>query len=456
MTSSIKIPLCMYKDAAETANAMYNTQHEIQKKTDSVIISVDYSSGSGSTPAERLLDQVIAELQPRIASSNDISQRANYISDLGRILPLIVPGLQKEIKDFLIRKSRTGTLLQLKDRIVDAPMQVKERYIDLDINIFYSYIEKMVREEGYLAQLVRTYLKLDQKNWIFADLDLLNNFTKNTDTNAKKLKLALLNKTEPLFISTTTGNHAFAVKVDFHRQTLFLANPGEDDRNCESVIEQLKQITGCIHVISVITKKLDREEDIPFNDLCTVDSLALAQMMMEHPILSEECLNNTFLKTGVYVNRAISETDEIENRDEMDSELSIHQPPVCTTNSLNTPSIHEHLISLLVQTSTEDSQNGARRLDNDQKIVVENPPSVSCNFKMQILGGFITALGASAVAIAFIALNAGTFGIAGLVLAGVGIAATLAGVGLFARSSIKKYENTQPNMEQPMALLYMH
>ena len=54
---------------------------------------------------------------------------------------------------------------------------------------------------------------------------------------------------------------------------------------------------------------------------------------------------------------------------------------------------------------------------------------------MFILSGFITALGVVAVAVAFVALNAATFGIAGVVVATVGAGAMLAGVGLFAKTA---------------------
>ena len=66
---------------------------------------------------------------------------------------------------------------------------------------------------------------------------------------------------------------------------------------------------------------------------------------------------------------------------------------------------------------------------------------------MQILGGFITVLGVAAVAIAFTALNAATCGIAGLVFAGIGAAAILSGLGLFAAGSLKKCDNTPPAVE---------
>ena len=60
---------------------------------------------------------------------------------------------------------------------------------------------------------------------------------------------------------------------------------------------------------------------------------------------------------------------------------------------------------------------------------------------MQVLGGFIAVLGAAAVAVAFIALNAATFGLPGLIMAAVGIAALVAGIGFFIAGTIKKHEN---------------
>jgi len=63
---------------------------------------------------------------------------------------------------------------------------------------------------------------------------------------------------------------------------------------------------------------------------------------------------------------------------------------------------------------------------------------------MQVLGGFMAALGCAAVATAFVLLNAATFGIPGLIVAGLGVASILAGVGLFAAGTYKKRQGT-PN-----------
>lgn len=62
----------------------------------------------------------------------------------------------------------------------------------------------------------------------------------------------------------------------------------------------------------------------------------------------------------------------------------------------------------------------------------ETHTSPTTSINMVVLGGFITALGIAAVATAFIALNVITLGAAGLVVTSIGVAAILAGVGLFA------------------------
>ncbi|MDI1352112.1 MAG: hypothetical protein PSV35_04980 [bacterium] len=54
----------------------------------------------------------------------------------------------------------------------------------------------------------------------------------------------------------------------------------------------------------------------------------------------------------------------------------------------------------------------------------------------QILGGFIAALGIAAVVLGFAALNAVTFGAASVALVGLGVATTLAGIGLYKIAAI--------------------
>lgn len=68
---------------------------------------------------------------------------------------------------------------------------------------------------------------------------------------------------------------------------------------------------------------------------------------------------------------------------------------------------------------------------------------------MMVLGGFIAAVGAAAVAIAFTVLNAATLGIPGLVLAGAGIAAALIGCGIFVSNMSRP---TPPNTPSDLSM----
>ncbi|MGC1181555.1 hypothetical protein [Legionella sp.] len=79
----------------------------------------------------------------------------------------------------------------------------------------------------------------------------------------------------------------------------------------------------------------------------------------------------------------------------------------------------------------------------------DTPSTSFSNINMQVLGGFIAALGMAAVAIAFVALNAATLGLTGLIVAGIGAVATLGGIGLFAAGTTRKYQS-QPYINDLM------
>ena len=84
----------------------------------------------------------------------------------------------------------------------------------------------------------------------------------------------------------------------------------------------------------------------------------------------------------------------------------------------------------------KSEKKATEEINVDGKKIINN----GLNFSMMILGGFIAAAGIAAVAIAFTLLNAATFGTAGIVMAGIGVAAVLSGIGLFA---IGGYKNRQ-------------
>ncbi|MDP1604142.1 MAG: hypothetical protein Q8M03_12860 [Legionella sp.] len=82
--------------------------------------------------------------------------------------------------------------------------------------------------------------------------------------------------------------------------------------------------------------------------------------------------------------------------------------------------------------------NIVQRTGNSKK---ESSQSLPINISMQVLGGFIAVVGCAAVATAFVLLlNAATFG----VVASLGVAFILAGVGLFAAGTYGNRQET-PN-----------
>jgi hypothetical protein len=89
---------------------------------------------------------------------------------------------------------------------------------------------------------------------------------------------------------------------------------------------------------------------------------------------------------------------------------------------------------LLAEPDIQEKQNPDTKSDT--------PSSSITNISMMVLGGFITVAGIAAVAIAFTVLNAVTFGIPGLIVAGLGVAAALSGMGLFAAGAYKNRMGT--------------
>lgn len=93
---------------------------------------------------------------------------------------------------------------------------------------------------------------------------------------------------------------------------------------------------------------------------------------------------------------------------------------------------------LAADEADEQNKNTEINLPQTEDMPISSPMNIS----MMVLGGFIAAAGIAAVAIAFTVLNAATFGIAGLVVAVVGAAAALSGVGLFATGAYKNRQTT--------------
>jgi len=111
-----------------------------------------------------------------------------------------------------------------------------------------------------------------------------------------------------------------------------------------------------------------------------------------------------------------------------------------------------HKSSVEFQKERQAREELTKKTDEAQKAYVtasideKNSDESSDLFSnMQILGAFITALGAAAVAIAFIALNAAGLAMPGVVLAGFGVGTALLGVSIF-NSKAKNIEEYSDNI----------
>ena len=126
------------------------------------------------------------------------------------------------------------------------------------------------------------------------------------------------------------------------------------------------------------------------------------------------------------------ENAEEEKEEQVDSEISFSQIHDEGETLIANPS------QTLLKRSMAQSKNPGVKYSQTEDTC--SPSTV--NISMMVLGGFIAFVGIAAVAIAFTVLNAATFGAAGIVVASVGAAAVLSGVGLFATGAYKNRQTS--------------
>ncbi|HBB52417.1 MAG TPA: hypothetical protein DCZ80_00770, partial [Legionellales bacterium] len=169
-----------------------------------------------STYAPQVLDYLIGLITQE---ARQYDSEINYISDTGRLIPIVIPYLKLELrKHLLTEKGDIGLLEILRDRDVNTSHST----IDLKLPplLVKTYIDKICRNDGKLVSIVDRLLKVtEMPNFIATDLDGLK-----TQANTKIINSLKTNKT-PLYMSMTTGGHAFAMMLDFENNQLFLANP---------------------------------------------------------------------------------------------------------------------------------------------------------------------------------------------------------------------------------------
>ena len=307
------------EDFVANINLTYGTTHtcRVVGNPQRMVLAVDYTSGRGKTPAEELLRGLLTELQPRIPHKGDIAG-PNYISHLGRLAHILHPSAMDQAMNRLMRASNNDVrLLGLRDQVVDAPAHPS--LLRIDKSIFQRWVDKEAREEQLLSRRVVANLGMNAKNWVAADIRAF----RFPEERSEKFRAALAGKDDPnnppLYISTTSGQHAFAMMIDFKTKTVFLANPLGTYDGFDEIVEQAKRISGCEKVVYVNTKPLVREGDIPFQDVCTADSVALVYMMQvyhaEHGDLGLGCLNEQPLKTAEYITSEMVERHPVEEND---------------------------------------------------------------------------------------------------------------------------------------------
>ncbi len=268
-----------------------------------------------ATYNEKLLPGILQEIQPRIADNFD---GPNYVSDLGRIASLITVETISQAQRKLMGYGDVVTdLLDLKDKKTDSSIATVGT-LCISKKAFYAQLEKMAREEGLLTKLVRKHLGMDTRRWVVADVELLRNYKNRTDSAARKLQNAMTDGEEPLYISTTTGGHAFAAMVDFKNQRLVLANPLGMYDALDNAVDALKEVTQCNTVIFANTIQLTRDGDVDFNDVCTADAIVLAYMLEEQYKrggVYAGCLNEQQLRTAHYLTSDVPCSDVTSPKD---------------------------------------------------------------------------------------------------------------------------------------------
>ncbi|WP_419420779.1 hypothetical protein ACNVED_05650 [Legionella sp. D16C41] len=136
------------------------------------------------------------------------------------------------------------------------------------------------------------------------------------------------------------------------------------------------------------------------------------------------------------LNEFIATLDKITTEGEIDETEAVYAAYKKLVNNLDyTKTFLETVRNNTIKGTSVDFKTS--NLTKEQKKEKINSFMLS-NISMQVLGGFISVIGISAIVFAFIALNAATFGISGLIVAGGGVVATLIGIGLFKTGVLKQ------------------
>lgn len=182
--------------------------------------------------------------------------------------------------------------------------------------------------------------------------------------------------------------------------------------------------------VSLLNKEMDNnlEEAQKLSTTCEQLKNLIAISISELNDVLKNKFNIDTHNTTLPLAEIFSTSDEQETSSE---EASEHGSSLCTSSEDDLSSL-EHTNNTLDTTQRADLnaliEIEARTLN---VTTLDLSQTIDTNISMQILGGFIAALGVAAIAIAFTILNAAMLGIPGVALAVSGVVMTLIGYGVF-------------------------
>lgn len=312
-------------DFVNTANVIANEEvysvTNLDRITDLTNDLLTVEVNGSATKFKDLLNTIISTATaegPTVANCKEAQKEgvARY-TDIEKLLALFIASVthatEREIDSngqIQPNSELSRLLTQLTDSGDDFP-----RKIHFSAAMVQNAVEKEAKESFLLQEIMTPYLQLEQcsgNRHLIADIDAINN--PNSSFNK-----SLQNQSTPLFISTTSGEHAFAVVVDFQNNRLIVANPVSTDASGgeidQGVIDALQRRTGFNTVIKALTEPMPSGTEIQVGtqNVCRATALILSGMLIDRykqhieKAFSEGCLNYQTNRVALDTNQSISD-----------------------------------------------------------------------------------------------------------------------------------------------------
>ncbi|NDH08673.1 MAG: hypothetical protein EBY16_03505 [Gammaproteobacteria bacterium] len=273
---------------------------------------------NGSTHSPKVIDYFIGEILEKEPADDSTTHN---VSDIGRLFPFIRKYLITEIRKQLLNENGDISLLE---RLVDTDIE-QQINLKLPKQLIQYYINNQCREAQLLVKLINKSLRLNEMlDFISTDIDGLR-----TPKVLSKIQ-ECRERQGQFFIATTTGEHAFAMMIDFSKSSLFIANPAGKCENFDDIISVVREISGCSKIVWANSQRMERGILIDISDTCTADAYVLVDMMRrkhQEAQLSEDCLNNEVLRTGEIIWQSINKDDKRSiTKEQLEQSLASYRP----------------------------------------------------------------------------------------------------------------------------------